>query len=177
MALLHTSRQKHAGLNILFHSRQEAASYCIYNLILCVCWLLLSLLFVPRVQVSEPCPQQQFKTTPNGYLPLSDKNRGNHHFDIAIQKSVLAGFTCSQQKKRNLCPVFQVTPNQGIGCSWKNILDDKLQTGLLGESLFLAHLYKKNPHSEKEKWEKHKLHSLHEAGTNTMSCCACFLSR
>lgn len=67
------------------------------------------------------------------------------------------------------------SPAKASLCSWKNDLNDKLHTGLLRSGLFLAHLYK-NPHSKKKKkeeiWEKHKLHPLHDAGTNTMSCCA-----
>lgn len=42
------------------------------------------------------------------------------------------------------------SPAKASLCSWKNDLNNKLHTGLLRSSLFLAHLYK-NPHSKKKK--------------------------
>lgn len=134
---------------------------------------------MPRVQVNEPSPQQQFEATPIGDLPKSDEFQGTPHFHIVIPKSVLS----SRQQQHKTKQIFSLLlisfllsslnwcsrslPSEGILCSWKNCLNDNLQTGLLRSSLFLAQWYK-NPQSKKKTTKKtigrkHKLHPLHEA--------------
>lgn len=93
-------------------------------------------------------PQRQLKATPVGNLsfsvpimsilqfqslskPAGDNNNKNKCFlscQFPFPLSILNWFSRS-------------LPIQGILCSWKNNLNDKLQTGLLRSSLFLAHLY------------------------------------